>query len=132
MYEALDQRLTEAQTLALAALVRTHDLTPGPGGARMLPLDPGLLQALLDLPPLHAAWLIALGPTQQIPAHTDPPLPGPRLHIPLETSPDCWTFSAGQWQQLDVGRMYRMDPTVVHGAVNWGPTRRVHLMLDLL
>jgi len=42
----------------------------------------------------------------------------------------CWSFHDGVWQQLDVGLAYEMDPTIVHGAVNWGASTRLHLMID--
>lgn len=130
-------RVTPKELHALQTLARLADLTSGPGGSAMIGLDCEVFRRALPymgerpLYDLHAVWLIALYPSAQIVAHTDPPLPGPRVHIPLETNTGCWSFSGGRWQALELGVAYAMDPTVLHGAVNWGDTRRVHLMLDL-
>ena len=75
--------------------------------------------------------LVGLLPSQQIVAHTDPPIAGVRYHLPLQTNPGCWSFSAGVWQQLEVGKVYQVDPSEVHGAVNWGTEVRLHLMIDV-
>lgn len=76
--------------------------------------------------------LVGLLPSQQLVAHTDPPISGIRHHLPLQSNPGCWVFHDGVWQQLEVGRMYTMDPTKPHGAVNWGTELRLHLMIDVL
>ena len=75
--------------------------------------------------------LVGLLPSQQIAAHADQPIaPAVRYHVPLQTNDLCWSFHAGQWIQLKVGKVYRMDPAEVHGAVNWGSEVRLHLMID--
>lgn len=77
--------------------------------------------------------LVGLYPSQQIVAHADVAIrPAIRLHLPLQTNEDCWVFHGGGWQQLHVGYVYKMDPTWFHGAVNWGTTLRLHLMIDIL
>ena len=135
MYERLDTELTGGQIDALRALLPRIDLAPGPGGSRITPLGTLTDDVLAILGTgwgqvEHAAAVI-LYPSAQLVAHVDQPLPAPRLHLPLEVNELCWSFSGGSWQQLAVGGVYAMDPTVLHGAVNWGATARVHLMLDL-
>lgn len=76
--------------------------------------------------------LVGLQPSQQIVAHVDrEPIVARRYHLPLRSNPGCWVFHSGGWQQLQIGRLYEMDPTRPHGAVNWGDTLRVHLLLDV-
>lgn len=77
--------------------------------------------------------LIGLRPSQQIVGHFDQaltPIPCVRYHIPLLTNPACWSFAGKSWSQLIVGRVYRLDISEWHGAVNWGAEVRVHLMID--
>ena len=83
-------------------------------------------------PPWHWVTLVTLLPSQQIVAHRDQPLPPGvrRWHVPLQTNPGCWSFHAGEWQQLEVGQRYLMRPDEEHGAVNWGSEVRIHLMID--
>ena len=78
------------------------------------------------------ASVVSLQPSAQIVAHVDEGLTGTRYHLPLQTNEGCWSFSEGIWSQLEVGSIYRMDPTKPHGAVNWGETTRLHLMIDVL
>jgi aspartyl/asparaginyl beta-hydroxylase (cupin superfamily) len=97
-------------------------LKSGPGGSCMVPLvvsEPGV-----------KVVAVALWPSRQIVAHTDPPIPGKRYHLPIQTNEGCWVFHGGEWAQLQLGHWYEMDPTEIHGAVNWGDTVRVHLMVD--
>lgn len=74
--------------------------------------------------------LVVLYPSAQLVGHRDPPIDGVRHHIPLALNDGCWVFHAGMWRQLEEGHCYIMDPTEQHGAVNWGPTRRIHLAID--
>jgi hypothetical protein len=78
-----------------------------------------------------ATKLVGLLPSQQIAAHADAPIQGVRYHIPLQVNDGCWSFHDGVWQQLKLGVVYQMDPTKPHGAVNWGETIRLHLMIDV-
>jgi hypothetical protein len=82
---------------------------------------------------VHRLRLVGLLPGQQIPLHVDAraECPGVRHHVPIQTNDGCWTFSVGDWQQLEIGRVYTMDPTEPHGAVNWGSTIRLHLLIDV-
>lgn len=126
--------LTLVQVSALLALSLRVDLQPGPGGARITPLG---LRAAAALLVLGDSWsgarlaFVALGASRQISAHCDPAIAGRRFHIPLAVNAGCWSFHGGLWQRLTVGRCYEMDPTVEHGAVNWGATTRLHLIADL-
>lgn len=122
----------------LLGIALALDLTPGPGGSRMSDYEPTLL-AYHAYPPLRALFpnpwtlctVIALEVGAQIPAHRDPPIAARRYHVVLQSNPGCWSFvEDGGWQQLDVGGIYRMDPALGHGAVNWGTERRLHLIID--
>ncbi len=105
--------------------IAAANLKPGPGGSCMVPVR-------LDMPGFAGrAQFVALWPSRQIVGHTDPPIPGRRYHIPIDTNANCWVFHGGEWMRLEVGHWYEMDPTVIHGAVNWGSTVRVHLMIDV-
>lgn len=116
---------------AVLDVARTLDLAPGPGGSRITPIPLDRLPLLVGLPiALHRAAVVALYPSAQLVGHTDPPVPNERYHVPLDMNEGCWVFSDGVWQQLAVGHVYQMDPTKVHGAVNWGASVRLHLMLD--
>src|SRR5689334_13345040 len=68
----------------------------------------------------YSCTVIFLYASQQIPLHCDAPISGTRFHIPLQSNDGCWSLHDGLWQQLEVGRIYEMDPTLPHGAVNWG------------
>ena len=92
-----------------------------------------LVQPLLA-PMFPGNWtrssVVSLYPSQQIVAHCDPPIQGVRHHIPLDLNDGCWVYHDSTWQKLEVGRVYQMDPTKPHGAVNWGATTRLHLIID--
>jgi hypothetical protein len=118
---------------AILALLKSVDTAPGPGGSRITPVPAALEAALrmaVNAGRFARAALVALHPSSQIVAHRDPPIPGVRYHVPLRANPGCWSLHDGVWQQLEVGLAYQMDPTLEHGAVNWGSTLRLHLMLD--
>ena len=121
----LERGAPPVQVASWQETVARANLAPGPGGACMVPVA-------LDGWPDARAQLVALWPSRQIAAHTDPPIKGRRYHIPIETNDGCWVFHGGEWAQLKVGYCYEMDPTVIHGAVNWGSAVRVHLMVDVL
>jgi hypothetical protein len=77
--------------------------------------------------------LIGLLPSQQVARHSDAPgTPAfVRYHVCLRTNDQCWSFSEDHWTRLHEGMIYRMDPSQPHGAVNWGTTLRLHLMIDV-
>lgn len=134
----------------LHACAATLDLSYGPG-SRMTDVQTTVrafqptLADLLDLlreafplgtraRDLDLGWfrLVLLGPSQQIVCHRDPSIaPARRFHLPLQTSPGCWSYHAGVWQRLRAGYVYEMDPAVEHGAVNWGELTRIHLLIDV-
>lgn len=137
MYQLEEARLSRHQLQQLQRLLDQLDLAPGPGGSRMS--DRIATKALFD-PVLGGCFftrhpwsttVIALYPSCQIVAHRDAPLTGLRYHVPLFTNPDAWVFHAGIWQQLEEGQFYLMDPTELHGAVNWGSEMRAHLIVDV-
>lgn len=87
---------------------------------------------------VHQVRLVGLLPGQQIPLHVDAKAdcPGVRYHVPLQTNRHALVFSENaqgvlHCQELEVRRAYQMDPTQPHGAVNWGDTLRLHLMIDV-
>lgn len=106
----------------------------GPTGTGMTTVKDtkAILGDLLDLhfPGYTRAMVSALQPGGQIAGHVDRRAEGPRFHLPLLTNPGCWVYHDGVWSQLDGGRLYTMDPTKPHGAVNWGLTLRLHLLID--
>jgi hypothetical protein len=100
-------------------------------GSMIVPFDASRFQWLWNyFHPIYACQLVGLWPSQQIVSHQDEAIAGVRHHLPLQTNPGCWSFHAGTWQQLEVGRIYQMDPTKPHGAVNWGSEIRLHLIID--
>lgn len=137
MYHLQPLHLSPEQVEALLAVSRTLDLAPGPNGSRMS--DYTETTAIFrgatfnPLPGrIQLATFVALYPSSQIVAHCDPPIQGRRHHFPLLLNPHSWVFHAGEWQQLEIGRVYQMDPSELHGAVNWGDSMRLHLILDVL
>jgi hypothetical protein len=82
-------------------------------------------------PGFVTATVVGLLPSAQIVAHKDAPISGRRVHVPLQTNHGCWSFSGHHWRRLQIGGAYWMDPTEVHGAVNWGETVRLHLVVDV-
>lgn len=114
----------------LLDIVRSRNIQPGPGGSTIVEFPE--VEPVREF--LGVCWaackLVGLWPSQQIVAHADQPIPGTRYHLPLQSNSGCWSFHGGDWQQLDVGRIYTMDPAIVHGAVNWGSETRFHLLID--
>jgi hypothetical protein len=117
---------------AFLVIGRKTDLAPGPGGSRItpFPLDNSLKDVISSLGTDLRTMFVVLYPSSQLVGHKDPPLPSIRYHIPLIVNPGCWVFHDSSWQQLEVGHIYEMDQTKVHGAVNWGPDIRIHLIVD--
>ncbi len=118
----------------IRAAIRPVDLAPGPGGS--LGSNPQATQAATQFllralfPGLTQAIIFGLYPSAQIVGHCDPAISGRRFHVPLETNPQCWSFASNVWEHLPVGTIFELDPTRFHGAVNWGTTRRLHLVID--
>lgn len=124
MYVVQPWSLSAAQIASVLVRSQTIDLSPGPGGSRITPID------LRDQFGDDRTAIVVLYPSAQLVGHRDPPIVGTRYHVPLIVNAGCWVFHGGTWQQLEIGRAYQMDPTEDHGAVNWGAERRLHLLID--
>ena len=134
MYTPIGPSLSLARVDRLVQLATCVDISPGPGGSRMsdyAETEKVFGPDIADLfPGRYHVTVVALYPSSQIVAHRDPAIRGRRYHLPLALDPFCWVFSDGTWQQLEVGQIYQMDPTLWHGSVNWGALRRLHLLVD--
>lgn len=131
MYIEQPQRIEADKLFPLCGQL---DLSPGPGGSRFSDSASKIFHPFLrNLFPQEwkTSMVMALQPSAQIVAHIDTPINGSRYHVPLTSNPGCWAFHDGTWQQLEVGHVYLMDPTLPHGAVNWGATIRLSLVIDL-
>ena len=72
-----------------------------------------------------------INPDGSIMPHADVDANGrSRCHLVLKTNSDCWSLHDGDWQQLVQGEVYKMDPTKVHAAINWGTEPRVSFVVD--
>lgn len=80
------------------------------------------------------SMLVALRPEGgNVPMHIDPRPDSTDLlrhHLVLQTNDRCWNFHDGDWQQLEAGGIYVVDPGLVHASINWGNTLRLHLVVD--
>lgn len=138
MYSPLPYQFSPAEVAILLAQAIKLDIAPGPGGTRMSSAGETrfYFEEILKVhPPFQPRWLycsvVAIYPGAQIQAHKDAPISGRRLHVPLQQNEGCWSFHLDTWQQLDLGQTYSMDPSIAHGAVNWGPTVRLQLLVDV-
>ena len=55
-----------------------------------------------------------------------------RVHVVFQTNPYCWYLHDQQWQQLEAGGIYTIDPSKPHASINWGHQERIHFVLDRL
>jgi aspartyl/asparaginyl beta-hydroxylase (cupin superfamily) len=78
--------------------------------------------------------LVVLRPGGNIGMHVDvPEAEGlTRYHLVLSTNDRCWSYHDGDWQQLESGGIYTVDPTRLHASINWGESMRVHLVADVV
>lgn len=76
--------------------------------------------------------LTVVSPNGSIPPHKDGPLKKgvQRYHLVLQTNENAWNYHDGEWDRLEVGGIYLLDQTKVHGAINWGDKPRIHLVID--
>lgn len=94
------------------------------------------LEAVFAHLPVPGKWqfsmLTKLEQGDSIPPHSDKPLAEglTRYHFVLSTDPHSWCMHDGEWQQLQAGSFYTMEPTRTHAAINWGNTPRIHLVVD--
>jgi hypothetical protein len=137
MYVEVPIRLSTERCAELVTLSRQLDVRPGPGGSRAT--DPEATRRLYEpvlgrfFPGVYRQiMLMLLYPSSQIVGHVDPPIPGTRYHVPVQTNDGCFVLHGGCWQRLRLGQGYSMDPTIFHGAVNWGHDLRMHLIVDTL
>lgn len=81
-----------------------------------------------------ASMLVLIRPGGNIRMHQDvPEREGlTRYHVVLSTNDRCWNYHDGDWQQLELGGIYTVDPTREHASINWGETMRVHLVVDVV
>lgn len=92
----------------------------------------GLLEKLFDMlteKSLRQILIAKHPPGLKISIHSDSP--AKKLHIPLHTNKDA-VFVFGEngerSYQMEVGKIYIINPLVPHGTVNNGDTDRVHLL----
>jgi hypothetical protein len=142
MYQLLSKPSYGGRALLyLLKIALDLNVQPGPGGSGMSEIEPArhLYDRWIgeDFP---GHWtncrVVGLWPSQQIPLHVDASPTGTRYHIPLQTNRRCLQFTENaqgviHCQTLDIGRVYQLDPTLPHGAVNWGEDVRLHLMIDV-
>ena len=120
--------LTEVETL----LATAQSCIPSEGaqpGSFLVPYP--TFSFVFPRPSGTSVSLVGLLSGQQIPGHRDAPIPGIRYHLPIQTNAGCWSFHGAAWQHLIVGQLYQMNPTEIHGAVNWGASLRLHLIIDV-
>lgn len=79
------------------------------------------------------AMVVSVLPGGSLPAHCDGVLPPgfTRYHLVLQTNPRAWNYHDGTWQRLTPGGIYTLDPTLEHGAINWGEKPRIQLAIDM-
>lgn len=53
-----------------------------------------------------------------------------RIHVPLITNESAYLILDGAKAHLPVGHLWKLDPVHRHGACNFGPEPRVHMLLD--
>lgn len=54
-----------------------------------------------------------------------------RIHIPLQTAADCFYLVEDAKVNMEVGKMYEIDNTRVHGVENNSSVPRIHLVVNL-
>ena len=141
MYQLTPLKFHPDQVAHLLGLALSLNLQPGPGGAGMtdsaLTLETFWPVLMGFLPGRWAnTRVVGLWPSQQIPLHADTPIAAIRHHIPLQLNRRCMQFTENAngvliCQHLEEGQDYTLDPTLPHGAVNWGSELRLHLMIDV-
>ena len=76
------------------------------------------------------AWLSLVTPGQTLPLHKDEY--GPiRLHLPLLTNPDALFQIEDEKHHMELGKLYKIRATELHGVENNGGTNRIHLIMGL-
>lgn len=78
-----------------------------------------------------SSMLVIVRKGGNIPMHRDAGEGSERYHLVLATNDRCWNFHDGDWQQLELGGIYTVDPTREHASINFGDSMRVHLVADV-
>lgn len=94
--------------------------------------------AMLDELGLDVWWarLALMQPDSCLWEHRDYTEPGiedaeqHRIHLPLATSSAAYLVTAGHALHMSTGRLWRINPSAAHGAVNLSGPPRLHLILD--
>lgn len=62
-----------------------------------------------------------------------------RYNIAISTNTDCWLYhysydlnTGGMRDHINEGEMWELNNKIVHTAVNYGPTWRTHLIIDVM
>ena len=129
----------EGDLAQLNELVAGFEFRAKPAGyeATNATQEAGLMAALLPLlgDVLPGRWtgvmVTTVLPGGFLPLHRDGAKPGTRFHLVIETNAASWCLHGGEWQHLEAGGIYTIEPTIAHGAVNWGDTPRTHLIFDV-
>ncbi len=109
-------------------------------------VSPNATPLLKKLPSLHnflkesgfkimGSRLLRLDPGTFLHEHRDfvylEDVPRYRLHMPLVTNDQAFITSPGLNVHFKKGYLWKLDPkSTIHSACNFGPTPRIHLMLD--
>ncbi len=70
-----------------------------------------------------------------IPPHKDGDIRGfapHKIHVPLQTNPDCYFFIEGEKFHLKQSVAYEVNNGKQHGVVNSGTTDRIHLIFEYI
>lgn len=54
-----------------------------------------------------------------------------RYFLVMQSNPDSWVLHDGDWQQLEEGGVYVVDPTKTHASVNLGNEIRINFIVDV-
>jgi hypothetical protein len=141
MYERVGNYDGKIPLQELASRIASFDVAWAPDGHgtttdHLIAVRDAFCADLADALPGEWAYsmLVALQPNGgSIPLHRDLPQRAGLLrhHLVLQTNPACWNFHGGDWQQLELGGIYTVDPMVEHASINWGDTQRIHLVIDV-
>lgn len=135
MYEHIG---THPDVAPILHLVNSFEYKWAPQGYRIVdgrerPLE-STVHDLAGIPggPWVFSMVIKLEQGDNIPPHCDKPLPVgvTRYHLVLQSNDMSYCMHDGDWQQLAAGGLYIMNPRLLHAAINWGNTPRIHLVVD--
>lgn len=92
-----------------------------------------LLERSFHVEHLRFARLARLGPGSVVVPHRDfleleDALT--RIHVPLETGPECYTSQESTIYRMGIGEIWSIDATRPHSIANFSDANRTHLLLD--